>query len=171
MNVSKQQRLLQDKLKKLVPKANKRIARLESSGVYSPALNFIKNRGIDKFSAKIQDYNDMEHMLSLVNNFLNTKTSLLREAKKFDIAYLKIIDKNETKGLTIEEKMKLQNNLINIGDAITEKLINEGSYALQNYKEVASVIMHYSKENDINLKKDVNVVDISNDLLEIVRKM
>lgn len=63
--------------------ANKRIKRLESSGVLSPALHAVLNSG-GKFYAKGADLKQLQHEYARCINFLNMGTSTVTTAKQYE---------------------------------------------------------------------------------------
>lgn len=63
--------------------ANKRISRLESSGVLSPALHAVVNSG-GKFYAKGADLKKLQHEYARCINFLNMGTSTVSTAKQYE---------------------------------------------------------------------------------------
>lgn len=63
--------------------ANKRIARLEQSGVLSPALHAVVNSG-GKFYAKGSDLKQLQHEYARCINFLNMGTSTVTTARQYE---------------------------------------------------------------------------------------
>lgn len=63
--------------------ANKRINRLESSGVLSPALHAALNKG-GKFYAKGADLKQLQHEYARCINFLNMSTSTVGGARQYE---------------------------------------------------------------------------------------
>lgn len=63
--------------------ANKRINRLESSGVLSPALHAVVNSG-GKFYAKGTDLKQLQHEYARCINFLNMGTSTVTTARQYE---------------------------------------------------------------------------------------
>ena len=90
----------------MVDAANKRIRRLEESGVYSPALENLKDRMGDnpRFSGKGVNYGKLsseqaeklaEDYLK-VSNFLNDKTSTTKGARKLENQFFKLINADQS---------------------------------------------------------------------------
>lgn len=76
---------LRKALNTAVSAANKRIKRLEESGVSSGALENLKsNRTQQYFSSKDKDYKQLRAELMRARNFLRAKSSTLRGAKKIE---------------------------------------------------------------------------------------
>lgn len=63
--------------------ANKRINRLESAGVLSPALHAVNNSG-GKFYAKGADLKQLQHEYARCINFLNMGTSSVTTARQYE---------------------------------------------------------------------------------------
>lgn len=61
---------------------NKRIKRLEKSGVYSQALETVKSETGGRFSVKGQSRKELERTLKQMQNFYNAKTGTIKGAKK-----------------------------------------------------------------------------------------
>lgn len=63
--------------------ANKRIKRLESSGVLSPALHAVKSSG-GAFHTKGTDLKQLQHEYARCINFLNMSTSTVKASKQYE---------------------------------------------------------------------------------------
>lgn len=68
--------------RRLFDMANKRIKRLENSGLLSPALHAVLKEG--KFYAKGKDLNQLRHEYARVHAFLNMDTSTVGGARKYE---------------------------------------------------------------------------------------
>lgn len=78
--------------------ANKRIKRLETSGLMSPALHAVLKEG--KFYAKGKDLNQLRHEYSRVMAFLNMSTSTVAGARQYESHI------NSIMGGTLTDKQK-----------------------------------------------------------------
>lgn len=90
--------------KKAIDAANKRIKRLEASGVFSPALEAIKKHG--KFSTKGLNRNQLLREYAKAVEFMNMKTSTITGAKVYE-KHVAMKLSNKAKNLTIEQKKTL----------------------------------------------------------------
>lgn len=62
--------------------AHKRIKRIQASGLTSHAYNQLLDRGIDRFSTKGKNLNQLRSQYVLLNNFLNSKSSSISGIRK-----------------------------------------------------------------------------------------
>lgn len=91
--------------KKVIDAANKRIKRLEASGVFSPALESVKKHG-GKFSTKELNRNKLLREYTKAVQFMNMKTSSLKGAKAYEKKIAMKLS-NKAQNLTIEQKKTL----------------------------------------------------------------
>lgn len=91
--------------KKVIDAANKRIKRLEASGVFSPALESVKKHG-GKFSTKGLNRNQLLREYTKAIQFMNMKTSSVTGAKVYEKQIAMKLS-NKAKNLTIEQKKTL----------------------------------------------------------------
>lgn len=91
--------------KKVIDAANKRIKRLEASGVFSPALESVKKHG-GKFSTKGLNRNQLLREYTKAVQFMNMKTSSVTGAKVYEKQIAMKLS-NKAKNLTIEQKKTL----------------------------------------------------------------
>lgn len=91
--------------KKAIDAANKRIKRLEASGMFSPALEAAKNhRG--KFSTKGLNRNQLLREYAKAVEFMNMKTSTVTGTKVYETQIAMKLS-NKAKNLTIDQKKVL----------------------------------------------------------------
>ena len=91
--------------------ANKRINRLESSKVLSPALHAVLNSG-GKFYAKGADLKQLQHEYARCINFLNMGTSTVTTARQYERTIAEKLG-----GQLIAEKTALPQSVIDFGKA------------------------------------------------------
>lgn len=91
--------------KKAIDAANKRIKRLEASGMFSPALEAVKNHG-GKFSTKGLNRNQLLREYAKAVEFMNMKTSTVTGTKVYE-AQIAMKLSNKAKNLTIDQKKVL----------------------------------------------------------------
>lgn len=131
--------------------ANKRLVRLESNNLtHLPAYQqWVDYRGGVKFSVRGKDYNDLQKELARVNNFINAKTSLVRQAN----AYLKEIA--TMTGITyskVSELPTLTRGFFELASKIEQYLRNvEGSASAIGYQKIWEVINKYVKDENSEL--------------------
>ena len=92
MDIDKFNKLKEPDLKKIVGRlvsaANKRIRRMESAGIESPALSGVKRSG-GTFSVKDKNLDQLRSEYARAKRFLTSKTSTIKGAKKvFFMGYL-----------------------------------------------------------------------------------
>lgn len=149
--------------------ANKRLKRLEENGLTKlPAYQeWVTNGGGVKFSVKGKTYNELQKELSRVNRFINSKTSLVREANKHlkDIAKMTGINYDSVKQLP-----KLTETFFELSSKVEQYLRNvEGSASAIGYQKIWTVINEYVESEQIALdssRLDMNkvldsIIDIS----------
>ena len=91
--------------KKAIDAANKRIKRLEASGLFSPALESVKKHG-GKFSTKGLSRNQLLREYAKAVEFMNMKTSTITGAKVYEKQIAMKLS-NKAKSLTIDQKKTL----------------------------------------------------------------
>ena len=136
--------------------ANKRLARLEKNNLtHLPAYQmWVDYKGGVKFSVKGKDYNELQKELARVNQFLNAKTSLVRQANK----YLKeIAAMTGIKYKSVKELPALTKNFFELASKVEQYLRNvEGSASAIGYQKIWEVINKYVKEENTELLKGVS---------------
>lgn len=81
--------------------AHKRIKRIQASGLTSHAYNQLLDRGIDHFSTKGKNLNQLRSQYVLLNNFLNSKSSSVSGIRKIRQNVIKSMDE---KGIKIPKE-------------------------------------------------------------------
>lgn len=151
--------------------ANKRLVRLESNNLtHLPAYQqWVDYRGGVKFSVKGKDYNDLQKELARVNNFINAKTSLVRQAN----AYLREIA--SMTGITyskVSELPTLTRGFFELASKIEQYLRNvEGSASAIGYQKIWEVINKYVKDENSELLTGVadmeSAIPIISEMLQL----
>lgn len=139
--------------------ANKRLVRLENNNLTDlPAYkSWFDYGGGVKFSVAGKDYNQLQAELSRVNHFLDSKTSLVREANKYmkDIAKLTGVDYNKVSELP----HKLQ-SFFSMAEKIEQYLRQvEGSASAIGYQKIWEVINKYVQDGRMDLDRTTKEVE------------
>lgn len=148
--------------------ANKRINRLEQSGVLSPALHAVNSSG-GKFYAKGADLHQLQHEYARCINFLNMGTSTVTAARKYEN---NLAEKLGGHKLTDKQRRFLFTAFREIRKVSPAGIMNYGSDRLIQY--LADEI----DSEDENIMQGVNSQDwdamlekVVNDAVEEVRKI
>lgn len=167
----KQQKL--DELKREVQKkaymANKRLKRLEDNNLTDlPAYQqWVTYDGGVKFGVRGKDYNQLQSELARVNRFIDSKTSLVRQAN----AHLKEVADivNIQYGSVKELPFKLK-NFFELSSKVEQYLRNvEGSASAIGYHKIWEVVNEYveSEEKDLDLA-NIDVDEALDKLIELI---
>lgn len=139
--------------------ANKRLARLEKNNLTDlPAYrSWLEYGGGVRFSVAGKDYNELQAELARVNHFLNSKTSLVREANK----YLKEIA--QMTGVKYERVSELPSKLsdfFKLASKVEQYLrFTEQSASAIGYHKIWEVINKYVEDERTELAKTFDDVD------------
>lgn len=150
--------------------ANKRLKRLERNNLtHLPAYQqWVSYKGGVKFSVAGKDYNQLQQELARVNQFINSKTSLVRQANKYlkDIARITGIQYKSVKELP--EKTK---TFFNLASKIEQYLRNvEGSASAIGYQKIWRVINEYVKDEQIELDSaKMDMEKVLEELIELAK--
>ena len=137
--------------------ANKRIKRLEKSGIYSPSLEKWKENGSVKFSVKNKDYNETQKELARVRNFLNAKTSSITGSKKL---MKEISDSTGLELETNDDFVTKSRDFFELSSKVEQYLrLTDGSASAIGYQRIWQAINQYTTDTETPLKK-VSVNDI-----------
>lgn len=131
--------------------ANKRLVRLENNNLTNlPAYKQWKDyKGGIKFSVKGKSYNELQKEMARLDNFLNNKTSLVRQANKIlkDVAENTGIKYNSVKELQLKTK-----RFFELASKTEQYLRNvEGSASAIGYQKIWEVINQYVKDSKTEL--------------------
>ena len=146
--------------------ANKRLKRLERNNLtHLPAYQqWVDYKGGVKFSVKGKDYNQLQQELARVNQFINSKTSLVRKANDYlkEVAKITGIQYKSVKELPEKTKM-----FFKLASKVEQYLRNiEGSASAIGYQKIWTVINDYVK--DEQLKLDSAKMDMDKVLEEVI---
>lgn len=136
--------------------ANKRLVRLERNNLtHLPAYQqWVDYKGGVKFSVRGKDYNDLQKELARLNNFINAKTSLVRQANAHlkEIATMTGISYNK-----VSELPALTRGFFELASKIEQYLRNvEGSASAIGYQKIWEVINKYVKDENSELLAGVS---------------
>ena len=163
--------LLKAEVSRKASMANKRLARLEKNNLTKlPAYQmWLDYKGGVKFSVKGKDYNELQEELARVNQFLNAKTSLVREANKYlkEIAAITGIEYT-----SVKELPDLTSNFFELASKIEQYLRNADDAASAiGYQKIWEVINKYIKEENAELLKGVSdmesAIPLISEMIEI----
>jgi|GEM_PF-2431415 len=130
--------------------ANKRLKRLEKNNLTElPAYKQWVKDGKVKFGVKGKNYNELQAELGRLNRFLDSKTSLVREANKYlkDIAQM-----TGVKYKTVKELPDKLTNFFRISEKVEEYLRNVDEYASAiGYHKIWEVVNEVVKMEDKEL--------------------
>lgn len=135
--------------------AHKRLKRLEENNLTNlPAYQQWVKDGKVRFGVKGKNYNELQAELARLNRFLDSKTSLVRQANKHlqDIAQMTGVKYNSVKELP--DKLE---NFFRISEKVDEYLRNvEGSASAIGYHKIWEVVNQVveSEEMDLNQTED-----------------
>jgi hypothetical protein len=152
-NVDARTRALLTEVQRKASIANKRLERLERNNLTDlPAYrSWVDYGGGVRFSVAGKDYNELQAELARVNHFLNSKTSLVREANK----YLKDIARMT--GVKYEKVSELPDKLSNffkLASQVEQYLrLTEQSASAIGYQKIWEVINKYVEEERQDLEK------------------
>ena len=150
--------------------ANKRLKRLEKNNLtHLPAYQqWVDYKGGVKFSVAGKDYNQLQQELARVNQFLNSKTSLVRQANAYlkDIANITGIQYRSVKELPEKTKTFFQ-----LASKVEQYLRNvEGSASAIGYQKIWRVINEYVKEEQLELDSTkMDMEEVLDNLIELAR--
>ena len=159
--------------KKAIDAANKRIKRLEASGLFSPALESVKKHG-GKFSTKGLNRNQLLREYAKAVEFMNMKTSTITGTKVYEKQIAMKLS-NKAKSLTIDQKKTLFKAVRRTMEANptlsdlygSDRLIRfVADEVADNNEDLDSLLKSSFTELDRNYKKFVKGFGISLDDIE-----
>lgn len=146
--------------------ANKRLKRLEKNNLTNlPAYQqWVDYKGGVKFSVAGKDYNQLQQELARINQFLNNKTSLVRQANE----YLKdIADITGIKYTSVKELPAKTETFFKLASKVEQYLRNvEGSASAIGYQKIWKVINEYVEDEQLEL--DSAKMDMEKVLEEVI---
>ncbi len=143
-------RLLKKEIQRKANVAHKRLKRLERNNLTDlPAYQQWVKDGKVRFGVRGKNYNELQAELGRLNRFLDSKTSLVRQANKYmkDIASYTGVKYSSVKELP--HKLK---NFFSISGKVEEYLRNvEGSASAIGYHKLWEVVNEVVQEEEIDL--------------------
>lgn len=153
VGVDAKTRALLSEVQRKASMANKRLKRLENNNLTDlPAYkSWVDYGGGVKFSVAGKDYNELQAELSRVNHFLNSKTSLVRQANK----HMK--DLAEMTGVKYDKVSDLPNKLSGFFELASQAeqylRTTEQSASAIGYHKIWEVINKYVEDEKRDLEK------------------
>jgi len=152
---------IQELKKEIQRKANiahKRLKRLEKNNLTQlPAYQQWVKDGKVRFGVKGKNYNELQAELARLNRFLDSKTSLVREANKYmkDIANMTGVKYGSVKELP--DKLS---NFFRISEKVEEYLRNvEGSASAIGYHKIWEVVNEVVESEEVDLTGSFDEVE------------
>ena len=152
---------IQELKKEIQRKANiahKRLKRLEQNNLTQlPAYQQWVKDGKVRFGVKGKNYNELQAELARLNRFLDSKTSLVREANKYmkDIANMTGVKYGSVKELP--DKLS---NFFRISEKVEEYLRNvEGSASAIGYHKIWEVVNEVVESEEVDLTGSFDEVE------------
>lgn len=157
-------------ISKLASKANKRLKRLELQNLTSsPAYQKFLQLGVNKFSVKNKDYNQLQSEKMKLLNFLNSQTSTIRGLNK------SLRTLSSSTGLKNQSVLQLHTKaktFFAIAQKIEEYLDNvEGSALTIGYEKIWEVVAKYVNDSqdsmsdfDVDITKMIDEIHKLNDI-------
>lgn len=142
------------KLKKEIQKkaniAHKRLERLERNNLTElPAYKQWVKDGKVRFGVRGKDYNELQAELARLNRFLDSKTSLVREANNYlkDIAQMTGVEYKSVKELPVK-----LSNFFRVSEKVEEYLRHvEGSASAIGYHKIWEVVNEVVERESLDL--------------------
>ena len=160
-------RALKAEIQKKANIAHKRIARLEKNNLTElPAYQQWVKDGKVRFGVRGKNYNELQAELARVNRFLNSRTSLVREANK----YLKeIAQMTGVKYKSVKELPDKLSNFFRISEKVGEYLRNvEGSASAIGYHRIWEVVNEVVETDRIDLGE---VDELSDEMMDKIMEL
>ena len=162
-------RALKKEIQKKANIAHKRLKRLEKNNLTDlPAYQQWVKDGQVRFGVRGKNYNELQAELARLNRFLDSKTSLVREANKYlkEIAEMTGVVYSSVKELP--DKMK---NFFRVVEKVEEYLrLVEGSASAIGYHKIWEVVNEVVEHEEIDLEdSDADVEEIMEKVLEALQ--
>lgn len=138
--------------------ANKRLARLEKSGMTdSPAYRKWLDEGGEKFGVRGKDFNEVQQEVARLRKFINSQTSTIRGVNKT----LKDMAKNTgIKYKNLEELRKHSGTFFQLASKIEQYLRTvEDMASAIGYQKIWTAINQYVKETQIDLSQSEDDIE------------
>lgn len=147
--------------------AHKRLARLERNNLTElPAYQQWVKDGKVRFGVRGKNYNELQAELARVNRFLNSRTSLVREANK----YLKeIAQMTGVKYKRVRELPDKLSNFFRISEKVGEYLRNvEGAASAIGYHKIWEVVNEVVETDRLDLGE---VDELSDEMMDKIMEL
>lgn len=160
-------RALKEEIRRKANIAHKRLARLERNNLTElPAYQQWVKDGKVRFGVRGKNYNELQAELARVNRFLNSRTSLVREANK----YLKeIAQMTGVKYKRVRELPDKLSNFFRISEKVGEYLRNvEGAASAIGYHKIWEVVNEVVETDRLDLGE---VDELSDEMMDKIMEL
>ena len=131
--------------------ANKRLVRLENNNLteLSAYQQWVSYDGGVKFGVRGKDYNQLQQELARVNQFINNKTSLVREANRMLKGMAEDLGMNY---VSVKELPDMTRNFFELASKVEQHLQNtqQSAFAI-GYQKIWEVINEYVETEKVDL--------------------
>lgn len=162
-------RALKKEIQRKANIAHKRLKRLEKNNLTDlPAYQQWVKDGEVRFGVRGKDYNELQAELARLNRFLDSKTSLVRQANK----YMKeIAEMTGVKYGSVKELPDKLRNFFRVAEKVEEYLrLVEGSASAIGYHKIWEVVNEVVEHEEIDLEEaDTDVEAIMDKVLEALQ--
>lgn len=162
-------RALKKEIQRKANIAHKRLKRLEKNNLTDlPAYQQWVKDGEVRFGVRGKDYNELQAELARLNRFLDSKTSLVRQANK----YMKeIAEMTGVKYGSVKELPDKLRNFFRVVEKVEEYLrLVEGSASAIGYHKIWEVVNEVVEHEEIDLEdSEVDVEEIMDKVLEALQ--
>lgn len=145
--------------------ANKRLVRLESNNLtqLSAYKNWVSYDGGVKFGVRGKDYNQLQQELARVNQFLDNKTSLVRQANSMLKGMAEDLGMNYN---SVKDLQTMTSNFFELASKVEQHLQNTQNSAIAiGYNKIWEVINEYVETEQMDLSDAT--LDIESAIKEI----
>ncbi len=161
---------LKKEVSRMASIANKRLVRLERNELTElPAYKSWQENGSIRFSVKGKDYNELQSEFWKLKNFLDNKTSLVRQANKF------LKDMAKTTGIkygNLTELKSKSKQFFELANKAKEyyKMANQSALAL-DYQKIWEQINTQIKEGDLKIGEGIETDELLEQFLEKMKEV
>ncbi|HCY05875.1 MAG TPA: hypothetical protein DHS57_00885 [Erysipelotrichaceae bacterium] len=161
---------LKKEVSRMASMANKRLVRLERNELTElPAYKSWQENGSIRFSVRGKDYNELQAEFWRLKNFLDNKTSLVRQANKF------LKDMAKTTGIkygNLTELKAKSKQFFELANKAKEyyKMANQSALAL-DYQKIWEQINTQIKEGDLKIGEGIETDELLEQFLEKMKEV
>jgi len=161
---------LKKEVSRMASMANKRLVRLERNELTElPAYKSWQENGSIRFSVRGKDYNELQAEFWRLKNFLDNKTSLVRQANKF------LKDMAKTTGIkygNLTELKAKSKQFFELANKAKEyyKMANQSALAL-DYQKIWEQINTQIKEGDLKIGEGIETDELLERFLEKMKEV